>query len=869
MDWHCLEVQDVLRNLQGSQEGLSSLEVRQRREKYGKNEIQSGKKVWWGKIFISQFTNFLVVLLVIAALISFFIGSVVDASLIMLIVFLNGIFGFIQNYRAEKSIEALKKLSVPKAKVIRDGERQTIESTDLVPGDVIFVEQGDSVPADALILECDDPAVDESLLTGESLPVEKKKGVLETSTPLAEKTNMLFKSTNITRGRVRAIVVETGMNTEVGRIAAEIQTAKEKKTPFQSEINTLGRKIGIGVLTIVGVVVVIELLAGRTSPVETFLVAISLAVAAVPEGLPAVLTLSLAVGSRKMLRRKALVRRLPVVESLGSVDVICTDKTGTLTENMMTVQNIYFEGKVYSVSGEGSEEKGTFEADGKSADPKDLEMVLKCGVLCNNAQKGKTGYLGDPTEVALLVVGEKAGLDKVELEKDYLRVSEVSFTSERKRMATIHTHRNTRIMFVKGAPEVILERCDKILGNGKIRELTQEKKDEISKKTNQFAENALRVLAFAYKVSDTKEENMVFVGLQAMIDPPRKEVKGALKDCMEAGIRVIMITGDNATTAKAIGDKIGLKIENIVTGKELDKLSESELNNTIETTSIFARVSPFHKTRLLKALQSQGHIVAMTGDGINDAPALKNSDVGVAMGQKGTDVARQASEMVLLDDNFRTIRDAIEEGRGIFDNIRKFVNYLLSANTAEVLVVFLASVFGLGLPLTAVMILWINLLTDGLPALALSVDAKSKFIMKRKPRKKGEGVIDKRTVYSIITMGTAMAIIILVMFRLSLSNMARAQSIVFTSLVVFELVRVQAVRSRYGIAFFTNKWLSMAILSTVVLQIMLLYSPLNTLFGLIPLGIDAWLMIFAGLVIFALSAWALRKVEDRFFGSLR
>ena len=868
MDWHCLEVQDVYRNLQGSEEGLSSPEVRQKREKYGKNEIESGKKISWVKISISQFSNFLVALLVIAALISFFIGSVVDASLIVLIVFLNGIFGSIQDYRAEKSIEALKKLSVPKAKVIRDGERQTVESTDLVPGDVILLEQGDCVPADALILECNDLTVDESLLTGESLPVEKRKEVLEVSTPLAERTNMLFKTTNVARGRVRAIVVGTGMDTEVGRIAAEIQTAEEKKTPFQSEINILGRKIGLGVLAIVGVVAAIELLAGEMDVVPIFLVVISLAVAAVPEGLPVVLTLSLAIGSRRMLRKKALVRRLSVVESLGSVDVICTDKTGTLTENRMTVEKIFFQGEVYSVSGENLQEKGTFQINGRSADLKELEMVLKCGVLCNNALKAKTGYLGDPTEVALLVAGEKAGLDKVELEKDYPRVSEMSFTSERKRMTTIHTRRNTRIMFVKGAPEVILERCDRILGNGKIRELTPKKKDEISEKTNQFAEKALRVLAFAYKASDTKEENMVFLGLQAMIDPPRKEVRGAIKDCMEAGIRVIMITGDNATTAKAIGDKIGLRVANIITGKELDRLSESELNNTIKTTSIFARVSPFHKTRLLKVLQSQGHIVAMTGDGINDAPALKNSDVGVAMGGKGTDVARQASDMVLLDDNFKTIMDAIEEGRGIFDNMRKFINYLLSANTAEVLVVFLASVFRLGLPLTAVMILWINLLTDGLPALALSVDAKSKFIMKRKPRKKGEGVIDKRMVYSIVTMGTAMAIIILAMFGLSLFNMARAQSIVFTSLVVFELVRVQAVRSRYKIAFLANKWLLMAILSTVVLQIVLLYSPLNTLFGLVPLGIKAWLMILAGLVIFALSTWALGKIQDRLFGPL-
>lgn len=868
MNWHSLEREKVFENLKSGREGLSSPEVRKRYEKYGGNQLQQGKGVSWSRIFVSQFTNFLIVLLIIAASVSFFMGSVVDASLIGIIVLLNGIFGFVQDYKAEKSIEALQKLAVPKANVIRDGERKRIDSVDLVPGDVILLDPGDSVPADARIIECADLAVNESLLTGESLPAEKKEGVLEVSTPLAERDNMLFASTSITRGRARAIVVETGMNTEVGKIAAQVQSAEEKKTPFQTEINALGKKIGIGVLFIVVAIAIIELFAGRLSPVNILLVAISLAVAAVPEGLPAVVTLALAIGSRKMLRRKTLVRKLPVVESLGSVDVICTDKTGTLTENVMTVEQIYFDSSIYSISRERGEEMGLFRKNGKQVNPEQLEMIIKCGILCNNAEKGKHGHFGDPTEIALLVVGEKAGLEKARLEKDYPRVAEIPFTSERKRMTTIHTRGNDKIMFLKGAPEVVLDKCSRVLKDGKTKELTDNIRDEILGQNKQFAQQALRVLAFSCRESPTeKEEDMVFLGLQAMIDPPRKEVEAAIKDCMDAGIRVVMITGDNAITARAIGEKIGIKTENIIIGQELEGSSEEELEERIEDTNIFARVSPLHKTRILKALQSKGHVVAMTGDGVNDAPALKNSDVGVAMGEKGTDVAKQASEMVILDDNFKTIRDAIEEGRGIFDNIQKFVNYLLSANTAEILVVLSASLLNLGLPITAVMILWINLLTDGLPALALSVDPRSSLVMRRKPRGKSKGVIDERMIFSISTIGAAMAAIVLFIFRFSLPEIARAQSLVFTSLVVFELVRVQAVRVRYGVGFFENKWLSVAIASTILLQILLLYSPLRSLFGVVPLDLQGWGMILAGLGVFTLATWVLVKAENKIFGS--
>ncbi len=867
MEWHSLKTEEVMKRLETDGKGLDSSEVRKRRENHGKNELESGEKVSWAKIFLSQFTSLLIILLIVAAVISVFIGSVIDASLIMIIVFLNGIFGFVQDYKAEKSIEALKKLSAPGAVVMRNGKRERIDSTDTVPGDLILLEQGNSVPADARITECSDLAVDESLLTGESSAVKKKDCVLSRQKPLAERKNMLFKNTTITRGRAKAVVVGTGMDTEVGKIAEQLGEVGEKKTPFQKEVDGLGKKIGLGILIVVCIVAATEFLTSQLNAMEIFLVSVSLAVAAVPEGLPAVVTLSLALGARKMLKKNTLVRKLPVVESLGSVDVICSDKTGTITENTMTVTRIYSHGKEYAVSGKGLEEKGIFEERGKKADPKDLEMILKCGILCNNSEKEGKKYFGDPTETALLISGKKAGMEKGKLEKEYPRTDEISFTSERKMMSTIHSGKEGKIMFTKGAPEVVLEKCSRIMENGKMRKLTAKDRKRILEKNDQFAEKALRVLGFACRKNPGGERNMVFIGMQAMIDPPRKEVKNALKDCRRAGIRVIMITGDNAKTAKAIGEEIDFECKSIITGSEMDGLSASELKKKVDEVDIFARVSPKHKTMILKSLQKKGHIVAMTGDGVNDAPALKNSDVGVSMGQKGTDVAQQSSEMILLDDNFKTIRDAVEEGRGIFDNIQKFVNYLLSANTGEVLVIFIASVLGMGLPLTAIMILWINLLTDGLPALALSMDPKSESVMSRRPRKKGEGVIDRRMIYSIVTMGTAMAVLVLILFRLS-EGVAHAQTVAFTALVVFEMVRIQSVRSRYGTGVFSNRWLILAVISSLCLQLAVVYTPLSSLFGTAPLGPAPWMLITGGLVAFGIVAWIGGIVENRIFGDV-
>lgn len=891
-----LSKQELLEEYDSSTAGLSAEEARTRLEKYGRNEIKEEKEISPLGIFLSQFTDFLVIILIVAAVVSYSIGffpnqepHTVDTILILIILLANGIFGFIQDYKAEKSIQALKERASPSSLVLREGKKREIDSEEVVPGDIVFVEQGGSIPADARILDSTNLATDEAALTGESLTVSKRAGSLKEETPLAERSNMLYKGTNVTRGRGKALVVGTGMETEVGKIASEIQQAESRETPFQVEVNKLGKRIGIGVLFICGLVVLVEFLSSSVAILEIFLTSISLAVAAVPEGLPAIVTLSLALGSRKMMDKNALVRKLPVVESLGSVDVICTDKTGTLTEDMMTVKRVYFDGQSYRVTGQGYSTGGDFVVqegpeEGQGVDSEVLQPLLKCGVSCNNAEETAGGddegnYRGDPTEVSLLVSGAKAYLNREEIESENPREREISFTSDRKRMTVVQ---RDGTVYMKGAPEVVLERCDRIYRGGRPVELTEEKREEILRRNDEFAQDALRVLGFAFKSEENYaeleeeelEEGLVFLGLQGMIDPPREEVKEAVEDCRQAGIEVVMVTGDNPTTAKAVGKEIGFYSERAVEGSQIENMSERELQRTLEEVDIFARVSPSHKVKILKALQDSGHIVAMTGDGVNDAPALKNSDVGVSMGERGTDVAQQSSDMVLLDDNFRTIRDAVSEGRGIFDNIRKFVNYLLSANTAEVLVVFLASLLGPWLftgneflALTAVMLLWINLLTDGLPALALGVDPKSPGIMARKPRSAEEGVIDSRMLYSITSMGILMAAVTLTLFGFYLPDIQLAQTVAFTSLVVFELVRIQAIRSRYQVSIFSNKWLVMAVISSLGLQLLVLYSPLNDFFGVSPIGLAPWLAILAGLVTFGLGTWVLVKVGDYVFES--
>ncbi|MCD6547807.1 MAG: cation-transporting P-type ATPase [Nanoarchaeota archaeon] len=871
--WHSINIKEVFKKLNSSENGLSEDEVKKRLKEFGENTIELKERISAFKIFISQFTDFLIIILIIAAIISYLIGflpgrepNVVDSLLILCIVIANGIFGFIQDYKAEKSILELKKLSTPYAKVVRNGKIKVINSRYIVPGDIIILNQGDIVPADARLIEVENLKVDESMLTGESVSVDKCVCDLPKDVNLAERKNMVFMNTIVTKGGAKAIVVKTGLDTEFGKIAHSMQKAEKKEAPFTKEINKLGKKIGIFILILIAFVAGVQILQGKLDLIVVFLTSIALAVAAIPEGLPAIITLSLAIGTKKMLKRKSLVRRLSVIESLGSVDVICTDKTGTLTENKMTVKKIFFDNLEVDVSGVGYETKGKFTSNGKEINIQKIKPLLEAGLICNDTiitkENGKEKFIGDPTEIALVVCAKKANI-LTKCKRDGV----VEFSSERKMMSVACVKDGKRVLYSKGAPEVIIEKCKYKWEGRLIKKLTKKDKEIILNKVSEFASQGLRVLAFAYKllrksdkVNEDVEKDLIFLGLQAMIDPPRKEVKGAIELCEKAGIKVKMVTGDNVITAKAIAKEIGIGTK-AIQGKDLDKLSEEKLKKIVEEYDIFARVSPEHKVRILKALQSNEHIVAITGDGVNDAPALKRADVGISMGIRGTDVARQASDMVLLDDNFATIVEAIKQGRTIFDNIRNFVNYLLTSNFAEVFVVFIASLFGY-LPITAVQILWINLLTDGFPALALGVDPPRKDVMQRKPKRKDDGIIDKRLTYLIGAIGLKKTMILLITFLICLisKGLVFARSVVFTGFVLYEFVRIGVIRYQDKLSWFSNKWLLIALATSIGLQLLVIYSPLNKVFGVVPIDLFGWAVLLSGVAIGAILAIVITKV---------
>ncbi|QKQ98716.1 HAD-IC family P-type ATPase [Candidatus Nanohaloarchaea archaeon] len=890
-NWHSKKLDEVVQKLDTStEEGLASEEAEKRLEEEGANEIEKGEEVHPLEIFLGQFKDFLIYLLFFAAIVSIAIGffpghepEYVNAALILIIVFLTGIFGFFQDYKAEKSIEALKELSKPDITVLRDGKKIEVSSSDIVPGDVIILNQGDSIPADARLVESESLYTDESALTGESENVSKSPGEVEEDSTVAERSNMVFKNTSVVKGRGKAVVVETGMNTEVGDIAEQLQGSEDEKTDFQKEVDEMGRKIGYGIVAVILMVAVVEFSFTSASIVTIFLMAVSLAVAAVPVSLPAVVTLTLALGSRKMLEKDALVRRLSVVESLGSIDTIVTDKTGTLTEDLMTVEKLYFGSEEFEVTGSGTSIDGEFHKDGHGTDVDYLTPLLRCGLVCNNAEKApeeeEKDYYGEPTEIALLVSGLKAGLNP-----DVEREREIPFSSDRKRM-TVVTGENEAYM--KGAPETVLERCDRFWDGEKEVEMTDDLRQEIKDKNNEMASSALRVLGFAKKDvqdvdadSEEVESNMVFLGLQGMIDPPRQEVGEAVQDCREAGIHVTMATGDRAETAQAIGEEIGFNADRVVTGQEIEEMSDEELQEEVKETEIFARVEPRHKVMILEALEDNGRKVAMTGDGVNDAPALKKSSVGIAMGKRGTDVAKQSSDMVLQDDNFVTIRDAIAEGRGIFDNIRKFVNYLLSANAGEVLTVFFGILLGAmffpslfqntteAVIMTPIMLIWFNFVTDGLPALAIGSDDKSEGIMNRKPRGTDEPVINKRMVASMVGIGIIMAATGLTLFFSRIEagySLAGAQTMLFTFFVMIELVRIQTIRQRYEQSFLSNRWLVAAIGSSILLQLMVIYTPLHKYFEVTPLGVPEWAAIGGAVTAFVVFTLGMINLYDRVF----
>ncbi|MEM3126625.1 MAG: calcium-translocating P-type ATPase, SERCA-type [Candidatus Woesearchaeota archaeon] len=864
MDFHTKKAEDVLKELQSSQKGLSHKEIEERLKKYGKNEFKAKKKISPLMIFIQQFASPLVWILIVAAAISAFVGEEIDAIVIGAILVLIAVLGFIQEYKAEKAIEALKKMASLHAKVIRDGNTIEIDATEIVPGDILVLETGNKIPADARLLEVHSLETQEAPLTGESTPVVKDINPVALKTPIGDRHCMVYSGTVITKGRGLAIVTSTGMQTEFGKIAKMIQEVETEKTPLQQKLEVLSKWMGIGVVLIAIIVFVTGLFKG-IEIIEMMLMAISLAVAAVPEGLPAVVTISLAIGVQKMVKRNALIRKLPSVETLGTVTVICSDKTGTLTKNEMTVRKLFVNDEIIEVTGSGYEPQGAF-----SKAPENFELLLKIGALNNDSkivqnEKGQYQVMGDPTEGCLKVVAQKAGINVDALAKESPRLDEIPFTSETKRMITVHEIGKKKVVFVKGAPDMILESCERILINSEIKRLTGHEKKKILEINEKFASEALRVLGFAYKPLEGHmkkqdyDTNLVFVGLQGMIDPPREECKEAVAKCKTAGIKPVMITGDHITTAIAIARELGIEGKAVL-GADLEKI---DLDKEVEDIAVYARVNPEDKLKIVAAFQKKGHVVAMTGDGVNDAPAIKKADMGISMGITGTDVAKEASSMVLTDDNFASIVNAVEEGRAIYDNIKKYVNYLLSSNIAEVLIIFLAIMIGLPLPLIALQILWINLVTDGPPAIALGVDPAVPGIMNRKPRPKKENIITKWTATYMLTIATIMTIGTLGIFWWALSSNGwsfgelpernsheyiYATTVAFTTLVLFQLVNVFNSRSEeeslFKTGIFSNIWLWISVIFSAGLQIAVIYVPsLIQLFRTTPLGLTEWLII--------------------------
>ncbi|EMA18182.1 calcium-translocating P-type ATPase, PMCA-type [Haloarcula amylolytica] len=843
---HTQSTADALSGLDSESDGLSASEARTRRDRHGENEITQGSKRTPLDIAIAQFDSALIWVLVAAAILSVWAGHAVDAVLIAVIVVGNGLFGFVQDYRAEGTLESLRELTAPTATVRREGQSVEVDATELVPGDVIELESGDVVPADGRLIGCQSLEVDEAALTGESTPVSKGTDPVDLDAPLAEREPMVYKGTNVTRGSGVAVLTATGMDTEVGAIARQLAGTEETDTPLQTELDTLGRTLGIGVMVLAALVVPLLVFRG-TELIQAALTAISLAVAAVPEGLPAVVTLTLALGVRKMADENALVRRLPAVEALGSVDVICTDKTGTLTEGRMSVSRIWVNDAVVDSD----------EIEGEPL-PDRVATVLRAGTLCSDA----TLEAGDPTEQAIVMAADESGIDVERLREEHPRTDEIPFSSERKWMGTVHDD----TVYVKGAPEVILSKCSRVLTDTGPADLTPDRAEQIREQVGAFADDALRVLAVAYTEDTTVVErndttgeaddvsaDLIFAGLVGMIDPAREEVADAIAATERAGVGVKMVTGDNVRTAAAIAGELGLG-QRVMEGRDVEECSEEALRDRVESVDVFARTSPEHKVRILQALQANGHTVAMTGDGVNDAPALKNADIGVAMGVRGTDVAKQASDVILLDDNYATIERAIERGRAIFDNVWKFVGYLLSANVAEVAIVFIASLFGY-LVLPAVQLLWINLLTDGLPALALGADPKSDDVMQRPPRDPDRGIVDHDMLALIGGTGVISTTVMLGLLLVTLAGAPAvtpyAMTMIFTGFVFLEFEKLYVIRWLRETPTLSNRWLASAVGGSILLQLAVLYTPLNVYFGTVPLRLTDWGLI-GGILLLAL-----------------
>ncbi len=878
--WH-LDVEHTAQELGTDlSSGLNSDTVTARLERYGRNQLKEAPKRPPWAIFLDQFRDFIIWILIGAAIVSGVLQEVVDAVAIIAIVILNSILGFVQEYRAEKSLAALKKLSSPTSKVIRDGQHGLIPSEELVPGDVIELEAGDSVPADSRVAwVTSNFSVQEASLTGESTPVVKTAAALdEPEVPLADRANMVYLGTSVASGRAKSLVAETGMRTELGKIAGLIQEIEHESTPLQKKLEQFGKWIVYLAFVLVATVFLLEWIQGGKM-IEVFLTAVSLAVAAIPEGLPAVVTIALALGVQRMVKRHALIRKLRSVETLGSATVICSDKTGTLTKNEMTVQAVFAGGQLFRVTGIGYTPKGSFLAGDQTVNPQDhpdLMKTLAVGVLCNGAQlvqeQSSWKIVGDPTEAALLTAAAKADIWKSQEERKSPFIDELPFDSERKKMTVVRQMDHQRTAFVKGAPDVLLADCVNIETKGVVRPLTAADRKQIAAANDNLTGQAMRVLGMAYRdleghaaklEVDTVEKNLTFVGLIAMIDPPREEARQAIRECMSAGIRTVMITGDHKNTATAIAKQLGFFKEDslALSGEELDKLSQEQLEKQVDRIPVYARVSPEHKLRVVRAWRARRDVVAMTGDGVNDAPALKEADIGVAMGITGTDVTKEVSDMVVTDDNFASIVAAVEEGRGIYDNIQKFVHYLLSCNAGEILVMFVSSLLGLPVPLLPIQILWINLVTDGLPALALGVDPTDPEIMKRPPRPPDEPVVTRRRGLLMLAQGAFIAACSLGAYVLVLyvenEGPARARTACFVVLAVSQLFHSYNCRSLteslFKIGVFTNRHLLLATGISFALQMAVVYAPpLQTVFKTEPLGLLDWVLV---IVISSLPLW--------------
>ena len=911
--WHALEASNVVSALQTSpKEGLTTQKVEKRLAEFGPNELMEAERPSLLKMILEQFNNFIVIVLIVASIISAVLGDYVEAVAILAIVVLNALLGVIQERRAEEALAALRRLAAPEAHVVRDGHRRTIPARELVPGDVVFLEAGNYIPADLRLMETINLRIEEAALTGESVPVSKDaRLVLTQEQALGDRRNTAFSGTLVSYGRGSGVVVSTGMRTQIGMIAAMLQSVREEPTPLQIKLDQLGKMMGWAALAVCAMVFLFGWVRG-VDALEMFLVAVSLAVAAVPEGLPAVVTITLALGMREMITRHALIRRLASVETLGSTTVICSDKTGTLTQNQMTVTRMWVDGQQFEVTGGGYEPVGEFRLNGKAIDLRDFPAAttaLWVAALANDAQieeeqgeDGRSGtrVVGDPTESALLIAALKAGATREDLERAYPRIDEIPFDSTRKRMTTVHKIKDPlpddvspfydhdlkewEVAAIKGAPDVVLDLCTQVQNmDDQAIPIDKDVRERILEANASMARSALRVLAVAFRVEqdvpdeaspETVEHNFIFVGLLGMIDPPRTQARPAIEKARRAGIRTVMITGDYPDTAEEIAEEIGLLQtgHGVLTGGELDNMSDEILKEKVVTTDVFARVSPTHKVRIVDALKESGEIVAMTGDGVNDAPALKRSDIGVAMGVTGTDVAKETADMVLTDDNYASIVAAVEQGRIIYANIRKFVFYLLSCNLAEIVVIFLAILAGLPSPLTPIQLLWLNLITDGAPALALGMEKGDPDTMSRPPRPPQEPVINRPMRLRIGIQTIAIAAVTLSAYLMGIALYPgipeEAKTMAFVTLSFSELLRAFTARSEnyplMKIGLFSNRVMFYAVASSLVLLLAVIYVPfLQPIFNTVSLGWAEWKIMLPLLLVPAVVAELTKWVTSR------